>query len=178
MKRSYGIAMVVLACVTACERGGAASSGAPASAASPVEGVWRIAEVTVTGANPSTTVDPPSVIIFAKTHYSMMRVNGGAERALFKAVVPESEEKIAAYDSFIANTGTYELNGMTLTVRPTVAKHPNYMSGGYDTYEIRTSGDTLWLAGRDVNIRFRMGDSLVADSNPVNETTLKLVRVE
>ena len=149
-------------------------------AGSTIEGVWRIADVTTRGANPSTIVDPPSVYIFMKTHYSMMRVvtAGGAERTLFKAVAPEDAEKISAYESFNANSGTYDLTGTTLTVRPIVSKHPNFMGGGFDTYELRTQGDTLWLEGKSSDIRYRLGAGLVTSSATVEERTLKLIRVE
>jgi len=180
MKRSPIVAVSVLAlCFTSvCQRDGGSTSTGPTTSASPLEGVWRLAEVTVTGANPSTAVDPASVFIFAETHYSMMRTVGSQPRMTFAAVNPSSDEKLGAYDSFLANAGTYELSGTTLTVRPIVAKHPNFMAGGFDTYEFRLVGDTLWLTGSSSNIRYRMGDALLADPDPVDETRLKLVRVE
>jgi hypothetical protein len=168
----------VICLVAACGQSGTPSSTSIATAASLVDGLWRVAEVTVTGANPSTTADPPSMFIFAKTHYAMMRAIGSQPRASFKAVNPATEEKIAAYDSFIANSGTYELSGTILTVRPIVSKHPNFMGGGFDTYEVRSDGDTLWLTGRSTNIRYRIGDGLASDPDPADETKLKLVRIQ
>jgi hypothetical protein len=180
MKKTASVAVIVavLCLVAACSRSETPSSTSAATAASPVEGEWRVAEVTVTGANPSTTVDPPSLFIFTKTHYAMMRAIGSQPRASFKAVNPTSEEKIAAYDSFIANAGTYELSATTLTVRPVVSKHPNFMGGGFDTYEVRSEGDTLWLTGKSTNIRYRIGDGLASDPDPADETTLRLVRIQ
>jgi len=180
MKKTASVAVIVpvLCLVAACGRSETPPSTSAATAASPVEGAWRVAEVTVTGANPSTTVDPPSMFIFVKTHYTMMRVIGSQPRAAFKAVNPTTEEKIAAYDSFIANAGTYELSGTTLTVRPVVSKHPNFMGGGFDTYEVRSEGDTLWLTGKSTNIRYRIGDGLASDPDPADETTLRLVRIQ
>jgi hypothetical protein len=118
------------------------------------------------------------MFIFVKAHYAMMRAIGSQPRASFTAVNPTNEEKIAAYDSFIANSGTYELSGTTLTVRPVVSKHPNFMGGGYDSYEVRSEADTLWLTSKSTNIRYRIGDELAPDPDPGDETTLKLVRIE
>src|SRR5712692_9327752 len=75
----------------------------------PLEGVWKVVESVVTGAGAgaSKNANPqPSLFIFAKTHYSMMLVPGTQPRALFKAEEPTNEEKLPAFDSFIANTGT------------------------------------------------------------------------
>ena len=179
MRMSSAVA-VVLVSMTACQGGTASSyaADAPSDPATPLQGVWRVTEATVTGANPSTMVDPPGIFIFARTHYSMMRATGGAERALFKSLNPADAEKIAAFNTFNANTGTYEVAGSTLTVRPIVAKSPNFMGGGHNTYQFRTSGDTLWLVGKNSNIQYRLGGALVSDTGPVEETTLKLVPVE
>ena len=116
--------------------------------------------------------------IFARTHYSIMRAIGGQSRALFKTLNPESAEKIAANDAFIANAGTYELSGTMLTTRPIIAKNPNFMGGGFDTYEIQREGETLWLNGKSSNIRLRLGDGLAPSVNPAEETRIKLVRIE
>ena len=172
------VMVLVLCLLAACDRGGTSLSTAPAPAASPVEGVWRVAEITVTGANPSTTVDLPSVYIFTKSHYSIMRTVGNQPRVLFKAIDPESEEKIAAYDTFIANSGTYELSGTTMTTRPAIAKNPNFMGGGFDIYEVRRDGDILWLKGKSTDLRLRLGDGLVSPPDPADETQIKLIRIE
>lgn len=180
MRRSI-VTTVILASVCAgqaCDRAGAPSSSPPAADASPVEGAWRLTAVTVSGANPSTTVDQAGLFIFGTTHYSMMRIIGGAPRAPFKAANPTAEEKAVAYDTFIANTGAYELAGSTLTIRPMVSKHPNFMGGGFDIFEILREGDTLSLTSKSTNLRFRISDSLVAGSGPAEETRLKLVRVQ
>lgn len=76
------------------------------------EGVWKVTEIVVTGAGASTVSTPqPSVFIFAKSHYSLMWVPGSTPRALFKAQVPTNEEKLAAFDSLVASSGTYGVSG-------------------------------------------------------------------
>jgi hypothetical protein len=148
-----------------------------APAASAVEGAWRVAEVATSGPTAYTLTDPPSVFIFTKTHYAMMRATGTQARPSFRAVTPSNDEKVAAYESFIANAGTYELAGSTLSTRPIVAKHPNFMSG-LDTYEMKRDGDTLWLTGNIANLRYLFDGKLVSNPNPPAETRMRLVRIE
>jgi hypothetical protein len=118
----------------------------------------------------------PSLYLFGDKHYSMMRVTGNQPRTLAAKDSATDAEKLAAYDSFIANTGTYEVADSTLTIHPVVARSPNFMSGGSDKYQFRVSGDTLWLSNSGVDIRTRIGGQLVPPSGPQNATTLVLVR--
>ncbi len=171
MKRTVTVMFVAMALgITVMAQGGARG---------PLEGVWKVTEEVVTGANASTTTSPqPGLFIFTRTHYSMLRVASPQPRVLFKAVDSTSEEKVAAYDTFTANSGTYEVAGTTLTVRPIVAKSPNFMAGGYDKYQFRVDGNTLWLTSKSTDINVRVGDRLVPGSEPASETRRKLIRVE
>jgi len=173
--------LMVLALVTAC-----ASSTPPATnptaetavpARGPLEGVWQLTEAVVTGANPRTTTQP-GLVIFAKTHYSFVRVPSSGPRALFKTEDPTNEEKIAAYDSMNANTGTYEARGTTLTLRPVIARNPNFAAGGSQTYQFQIDGNTLTLTNKTTDLNLRIGDAIVTASPPVDETRLRLTRVE
>lgn len=157
------------------------SMGAAAQSAAkkPVEGAWKVVEVVVTGANASSNPSPqPNLYIFTQSHYSMMSVPGTQARTLFKAVPPTTDEKIPAFDSFVGNTGTYELAGSVLTVRAIVARYPNYMAGGYSKYQVRVEGNTLWLTQKSTDVYSRVGDKVVASSGAASETRLKLVRLE
>src|SRR6267142_4030788 len=120
----------------------AAQSGSRRS----LEGAWKVAEIVVTGPDAFTTPNPhPGLFIFTRTHYSVLLVPGKQPRALFKAETPTTAEKIAAFDSLAANTGTYEISDSTLTVRPMVAKIPNCMGGAFMKYQFRLEGNTLVL---------------------------------
>lgn len=152
---------------------------AQSSRRKPIEGVWRVTEVVVTGADASTEANPqPGLIIFTRKHYSVMRVPGNQPRTLFKGEDPTNEEKIAAYDSFIANTGTYEVAGAILTLHPMVARSPNFMAGGVAKNEFRIEGTTLWLIQKNTDISARIGDRVAPLSGPASETRVKLTRVE
>ena len=165
------IALAVLAAslLTACE-------GAERSE-SPLEGAWSVASIHVSGPDSaaSTTVQP-SLFLFGDKHYSMMRVTGNQPRTLAATDSPTDAEKLAAYNSFIANTGAYEVADSTLTIHPVVARSPNYMSGGSDICHFRVSGDTLWLSNTGADIRTRIGGQLVGPTGTPNATMLVLVR--
>jgi len=131
------------------------ASAAFAQTKSPVEGVWKVAEVVVPGGNPDAKATPttnPGLLIFTKGYYSAMGVEGRQPRA---AVGPAKDpknltdaEKIARYEQwrpFIANAGTYEINGMMLSMHATVAKNV-ITRGRPNVWEFKLEGsDTLWL---------------------------------
>ena len=112
-----------------------------------IEGAWTLEEITtVGGPGEGTVTNPqPSLWVFAGTHYSEMFVSTASEpRALFEGQ-PTDAQLLEAYDTIVANSGIYELQGSTLTQQPMVANHPNFMQGGSKSYEYRLEGDTLWL---------------------------------
>ncbi len=116
------------------------------SQSSALQGAWTITEVSVTTPDTSwTEANPqPGLYIFLEPHYSTLIVQGSEPRELFSDD-PTDAERIAAFDPFVANSGTYEVSGTTLTVRPLVALHPNSMSNNSYTYTYRVEGDTLRL---------------------------------
>jgi hypothetical protein len=144
-----------------------------------IEGAWKVTEIVVTGADTANVPNAqPGLIIFARKHYSAMWVPGNQPRSLFKGEDPTDQEKIAAYDSFVANSGTYEVAGATLTLHPMVARSPNFMAGGVSKYQMRIEGTTLWLTQKNTDLSFRIGDRVAPSSGPANEIRLKLSRVE
>ena len=129
------------------------ASGAFAQTKSPVEGVWKVAEV-VTPSGETISNPQPSLIIFTKGHYSQIAVTGTQSRA---EVDPPKDpqkltdaEKIARFEQwspFSANAGTYVIKGTTLTLRPIVAKSVQVMSGQTPqelTFKVEAP-NTLWL---------------------------------
>jgi hypothetical protein len=135
------------------------SAAAHAQAKSPVEGVWRVAEVQVIGgANPGTNSSPqPGFYIFTKGHYSIMAVNGDKPRTPIaqgrgggrgQAAALTDAQKLALYDHwspFTANSGTYTVSGNKLTTRPLVAKNEGVMRGDPQVREFKIEGAALWL---------------------------------
>jgi hypothetical protein len=93
----------------------------------------------------------PSLFIFLDGYYSIALVRGNEPRPL----MPEgatwdnmTEEQLRSVCSgavFSANAGTYEVDGSSLTTKPMVAKWPNLMEGGSNTYVFEMEGDLLRL---------------------------------
>ena len=144
-------------------------------AASPIDGVWKIAEVVTTGANAATNATPqPGLIIFTRGHYSWVTVNGTTPRAQSPAAKDAARltdaEKIARYDEwgrFTAQAGTFEVKGTTVTRHALVAKNVGAMSPkNSDSREFKLQGTTLWLTSRS------------AAGQPPSETRTKLTRVQ
>ena len=117
------------------------------SSSSPLQGSWKLEEISVIGGpNAGTNSSPQaSLWIFTEHYYSESYVNSAEPRSLIQNQPPTDAEKIAAYDSFIFNAGTYELESSTVVFHPSVARSPNFMSGGSKQYDFRVEGDVLWL---------------------------------
>lgn len=165
------LAALAATLISACEPAGPAEP--------PLEGAWSIVSMGVTG--PDSAANPtvqPSVYLFGDTHYSMMRVTGNRPRTLAAGDSVTDAEKLAAYDSFVANTGTYEVSDSTLTIHPVVARSPNFMSGGSDKYHFRVSSDTLWLSTTGADFRTMIGGQLVTPPGAPSPSMLVLVRLK
>ena len=150
---------------------GVVSGATLASRAPSVEGVWRTAEVTVTGPG-ARTIDriQPNLAIITGKHYSRVEIHAeGTRPSLGDAATATADELRRVWGPVIAEAGSYELSsGSTLTLRPVVAKNPASMSpGAFTTYGYRVSGDTLWLTHQ----RDQRGPV-------VNPPTIKLIRIE
>jgi lipocalin-like protein len=166
------LAALAAALLTACE-----GAEAPEAPEPPLEGAWSIVSISVTGPDSAAnTVVQPSVFLFGDRHYSMMRVTGSQPRTLAAADSMTDAEKLAAYDSFVANAGTYEVADSTITIHPVVARSPNYMSGGSDKYHFRVSGDTLWLTNTGADFKTMIGGQLVTPPRAPSTMMLVLVR--
>jgi hypothetical protein len=111
----------------------------------PLEGVWSL--VSVDPMDGSAIIDPsqPGLYIFAASHYSAVYAPGLDERVKSAAsFLPTDAEMLEQYRSIIVNSGTYQIDGSSLTYRPMIAKSPGFV-GGRLTGTFSVSGDTLTL---------------------------------
>lgn len=135
-----------------------------------IVGVWKLVEETTTGEKGKTrAITQPSLFIFTKGHYSIMRVTSDKERAIVDSSVATAEELRDIYvDSFVANSGKYDYVRGKLSLWPSVAKSPTFMRGGsYVTHKVKITGKTMTMTSEE------------EQGYPVrNPTTLKLTRVE
>ena len=115
-----------------------------------LRGVWEVSEQSIRsvgGAWSIGTVPYLSLYIFTEKHYSYMFAPGSGPRRLFTgdSNKPTEAEKVAAYDSFVAGSGTYELSGSGLTLKAILHKNPNEMKGEPLAYNVGFDGSKLVL---------------------------------
>ena len=143
----------------------------PAADLSPVEGAWRLtALVNIAPDGARTDVTPQeSLIFFGRDYYSMAYAFGDQRSPYYaERFNPTDEESLARMKSMTVNTGTYEVEGSKLLLRPLVARVPEFVNGLAE-HEYTVSGDTLTLIwGRTVS-----EDGIEA---PGGQTVLTLVR--
>ena len=91
----------------------------------------------------------PGLSLFTGTHYSIMFVPGSEPRGQYVEQTQTEADRLIAYNSFVANSGRYDVSGDQLTLRAYVAKDPNYMAAfpeNQATAKVHIAGgDTLHL---------------------------------
>lgn len=111
-------------------------------------GVWKIisgSQVDSAGQNINLNFQS-SVVIFTPKYYSITYAVGDQPRQpATERWNPTDEEKLAAFNSLIVNTGEYENSGSSITFRPQVARSEEFCNGGFAEYEYQINGDTLNL---------------------------------
>ena len=117
-------------------------------------GEWTLQERVINGGpnGGTVTVSQPSLRIFTDTHFSRMFVwpgDGPRPEASGFPDVSDADWR-AVMTSIRANSGTYELDGTTLTEHRLLAMNPVAM-GQSGTFEVRLEGDTLWLTGENAD---------------------------
>ena len=138
-----------------------------AQAQNALNGAWKVVEITNEGGQNSgtATVQTPSLYIFADGYYSLMWITGDGNRPDFPPDTDVTDEEIvAAFNSFIGQSGSYEVSGSTITIHAIVSKVPGSTDNTTEI-EYRFEGDTLYL-------------SQIQPRNSRNIRTRKLVRLE
>ena len=137
-----------------------------------IQGVWRVAEVTIAGPQARTIAfaERPNLTIITARHYSRVEVQADGPRPIPADVTKASADELrAVWGPFVAEAGTYEVTtGNLITMRPIASKNPAVMGPGvFIAYSYKLDGDTLSMTQQ----RNQSGPF----ANPV---TFKLVRVE
>lgn len=140
------VAAAVLAAVASC---GQAPAPAAAPPTNPLHGAWSVVSLTESGA---AAIDPaqPGLFVFTERHYSSVYSLGSEPRPMAATpFVPTADEKTAQYDTIIVNSGTYDVDGSSITFRPMVARSPEFI-GGQAVMDFEIDGDTLTLTTRSL----------------------------
>lgn len=117
--------------------------GGQGSQARNLEGAWKVTSVVTPQqkfASPQ-----PSLYIFTKKYYSIMRINGDVPRPVSLSKDPSALELQAMYGpTFSANSGSYSVTGDVVTLTPIVAKYQGITGVPY-TLQIAWIGPALTL---------------------------------
>jgi len=137
----------------------------------PLQGVWKMTEVTTTGPKGAQQAAPqPGFYLFTGKHYSIVTVNADKPRPDLPQDTNTAtlEQLQASWGPFTAQSGTYEVKGAEVTFHALAAKNPSAMkAGNFSTSTFKIEGTTLTL----VNKANQAGPA-------TNPTTRKLTRVE
>jgi hypothetical protein len=128
-------------------------------------GAWLIVETTETTPDSSwvNSSPQPGLYIFTESHFSNMLIHGTQLRESF---LPNGtpQQRLAAYDPFIADAGSYTRTASTMTMQNIIAKVPDVMD--YElTYRYSLVGDSLTMTFSG------------AWAPPNGETSYRLVRL-
>jgi hypothetical protein len=138
-----------------------------------VVGVWQIGKIHH-GDRLIADKPVPSIFVFTSSHYSMLWVlTTKPEQPFAERWNPTDEEKLKRFNSLIVNSGTYDVEGSTLTMYPVVARVPDLV-GGKQICEYSIDKDTMRLKFVD-EYSF---DSVQAPWVASGGLTLTLVRLE
>jgi hypothetical protein len=116
----------------------------------PLVGAWKILE------SPEGPQSQPSLWIFTNHHFSRMAVQGPRARNGFKdPAKPTVDEKAVAFDTFGANTGSYEVVGDTIVFHVVVAKAPVVGSQGQEQ-QFAIKNGTLTITNARTGATFKL----------------------
>ena len=119
-----------------------------AASTSPLKGAWKAVNV---GAGPNVR-RAVGLAIFSDTHYSIMVFDAESERPDVADISKASADDMRGlWAGWVANTGTYDVNGDLVTIHPTGAKIPVVMKpGATEVYRYKIDGNTLtWTQQRN-----------------------------
>jgi len=117
-------------------------------------GTWSLTEVKTTGSKGRTISNAPGLLLFTGNHYSRLYIASDQPR---KPLEDQSKataaELLAVWGPVVVSSGTYEISGSTVTLRPIVAKNPEVMApGAIGVYSFKVEGDKLSMTEvRNVN---------------------------
>jgi Lipocalin-like domain len=113
----------------------------------PLTGAWQITGATTAGPNGRATTKFPGVLIFTGKYYSRMLLASDQPRSPLKdQSTATAAELLAAWGPLTAASGTYEIVGDMLNLRPMIAKNPQVMAPGViDAFTFKVEGNTLTM---------------------------------
>lgn len=154
MKRALLLNITLVLCLVA---GGGlhrlAAQGSPE-----LDGGWVIASWQTADGQVDSMPQRGLFLFTESGHYSVMYVAGDQPRAQWSGATMTDAEKMAAYDSFIANAGRYSVQGTEITYEAYLAKNPNYMAN-FGTQAGNAARIGFSVQGDLLTLRFLSGNN-------------------
>jgi hypothetical protein len=127
------------------------TSAATQPAGGSLQGAWQTVKISIGGATPrELTVAQPSayLTIFTAKHYSRTEIQSDAPRPLLPdASKATADELRTVWGPVVAEAGTYDVSGDTLTLHPQASKSPAAMAqGALIVCTFKLDGATLTIA--------------------------------
>jgi hypothetical protein len=118
------------------------------SSGNPLVGAWRVTEIADAN-GPANTSPQPGLYIFAKQHYSFVRINGSRPLPDYPSNDKATDaDKVAVFNALYMNTGTYTVTGNKLATKAMVAKSKFAIGGNGNQYDFTLTGNNLVLTQR------------------------------
>jgi hypothetical protein len=116
-----------------------------------IQGVWQTVEVRIGGANPRTfqVADGRAYLtIFTARHYSRTEIQSEGPRTPISDISRATADELRAlWGPIVAEAGTYEIRGNTITMHPQASKSPAAMAAGaFIVATFTLDGNTLTIA--------------------------------
>jgi hypothetical protein len=146
MSRHLALTTGLAILLAACSQPGTPEATLPASA---LAGAWAVTAIEHADGS---VIDPaqPGLFVFTGHHYSAVHsTTAGPRPHSATPFAATDEEALAQFRSLIVNTGTYTVDGQTVTFRPMVARSPEFI-GGEAAAEFAVDGDRLILRFRRI----------------------------
>ena len=116
-----------------------------AQAQGSLEGAWQTTEVMFTGGSEedTTNTDPNlNIFLFSAGHFSQMRNAGDRPDPVPEGQTLTDEDRLAAFASFRASSGTYEVSGSKLILHTMLNRNPGAVGNTFEV-EYQIEGDKL-----------------------------------
>jgi len=123
-------------------------SGQASATGNPLVGAWRVTEIADANGPPITNPQP-GLYIFARQHYSFVRINGTRPLPEYPSNDKATDaDKVAVFNALYLNSGTYTVTGNRLATKAAVAKSAFAIGGAGNQYEFSVTGNALVLTQR------------------------------
>ena len=116
-----------------------------------LQGAWQTVKIVIGGAAPrefAVTQPTAYLTIFTAKHYSRTEIQADAPRPILPDMSKATADDLrAVWGPVVAEAGTYEVSGDTLTLHPQASKSPAAMaSGAFIVCSFKVDGTTLTIA--------------------------------